>query len=120
MGFGIGVLSFAPSWPVAAVGAFFVGLGQLTQSSGILSLVQTRAPAHLRGRLLGVFTTVFVGLTPFGALAASFAAEHWTVWVAQRGLSVVMMLGACVYLIRERNQPSPTGEGSPIVPGGET
>lgn len=114
MGVGIGVLSFAGSWPVAALGTFFVGLGQLTQSSGILSLVQTRAPAHLRGRLLGVFTTVFVGFTPFGALAASYAAEHWTVWVAQRGLSLVMILGAVVYLIRERSLsvPLPSGEGA--------
>ena len=115
MGFGILVLSVAPSPAVAAGGAFFVGLGQLTQSSGILSLVQTRAPPALRGRLLGVFTTVFVGMVPFGALAASFVAERWSVWVAQRALAGAMMLGAVAYLLRQRARVSPLPAGERVA-----
>ncbi len=115
MGAGILVLSFAHAWPAAALGAFLVGLGQLTQSSGILSLVQTLAPQRLRGRLLGVFTTLFVGLTPFGALAASFIAEHRGVWFAQRVLAGGMLLGAAAYLLYRRTVPAGDWRGRPAV-----
>jgi len=30
----------------------------------------------MRGRVMGVFSTLFVGVSPFGSLAAGFSASH--------------------------------------------
>jgi hypothetical protein len=44
--------------------------------AGTMTLLQGLAPAEMRGRVMGLFSTLFVGVTPFGALAAGLAASR--------------------------------------------
>ncbi len=46
--------------------------------TGILTntLLQTKAPDHLRGRVMGFYSFMVVGMAPFGALQAGFVSEH--------------------------------------------
>ncbi|MFI5259026.1 MAG: MFS transporter [Candidatus Limnocylindrales bacterium] len=60
------VLAATTSFPVAAVGVFFAGLGAIATAISANSLVQVTVPGHLRGRVMSVYTTVFTGSTPFG------------------------------------------------------
>jgi MFS family permease len=76
--FGVGVViigaSRAPA--LSAAGLVLAGFGMITQSAGTLTLLQGLAPPDLRGRVMGLFATLFQGMAPFGALAAGFAAQR--------------------------------------------
>jgi len=41
------------------------------------TLLQTLVPDELRGRVMGFYSFVFVGLAPLGALLAGVIAEHY-------------------------------------------
>jgi MFS family permease len=41
------------------------------------AIVQTAAPDHLRGRVMGAYTWIFFGAMPLGALWLGIAAEHF-------------------------------------------
>ena len=76
-----------------------IGLGQLTQSSGILTELQQRSPPHLRGRLLGLFTMCFVGLVPLGGLTAGWLADGMaSPALALRALGAALAVFSTVYL----------------------
>ncbi len=74
-----GLLVFSQSRsPALSLGALVVaGFGFISQTTGSLTLLQGLAPADMRGRVMGLFSTIFVGLTPFGALAGGFAAGRF-------------------------------------------
>jgi MFS family permease len=61
---------------LSAAALLVVGFGFITQMAGTMTLLQGLAPRELRGRVMGLFSTLFVGVTPFGALAAGFAAAR--------------------------------------------
>ena len=41
------------------------------------TLLQTLAPDHLRGRVMGAYTFVFTGMAPLGSFQAGLVAEHF-------------------------------------------
>ena len=74
---GAGVLVFGLSrspW-LSAVALYVAGLGFITQMAGTNTLLQGLAPAGMRGRVMGLFSTLFIGVTPFGSLAAGYVAS---------------------------------------------
>ena len=48
------------------------------------TLIQTTVPDELRGRVISVYTTVFAGSTPIGALFAGALASRWGAVAALR------------------------------------
>jgi MFS family permease len=101
------------------------GFGYLTQAAGTLTLVQSVAPPELRGRLIGVFSTLFVGVTPFGALAAGAAAARVGTPAVLGAGAGVLLLAAVGFLARRgawsadpvpadpgRSRPVPEARGS--------
>jgi MFS family permease len=91
LGAGLAAVSLVRT-PAAAYAALaLAGFGYLTQVAGTMTLLQVLAPPEMRGRLMGVFSTVFVGLSPFGALAGGFAAQRL-------GTARVLLAGAAVVL----------------------
>jgi MFS family permease len=92
LGAGLLALSFSRH-PLAAAAALAVaGFGFITQMAGTMTLLQGLAPADMRGRVMGLFSTLFVGVTPFGALAAGFAASRF-------GAPRTLATGAAVVLV---------------------
>jgi predicted MFS family arabinose efflux permease len=98
LGVGIGALSLSRSIPLSMAALALAGFGNITQSSGTLTLLQGLAPPGMRGRLMGLFTTLFIGVTPFGALAVGFAAARFgpTRVLGVQGL--VVMAAGVTYL----------------------
>jgi predicted MFS family arabinose efflux permease len=76
---------------LAAAALLLAGWGFITQMAGTMTLLQGLAPAGLRGRVMGLFSTLFVGVSPFGALAAGFVS-------ARLGAPRTLALGAGVVL----------------------
>ena len=76
LGAGVVALAFSRSVVVSALALAVIGFGFITQMAGTMTLLQGLAPVHMRGRVMGLFSTLFVGVSPFGALVAGFAASR--------------------------------------------
>src|SRR4029077_5739911 len=68
-------LAFASSVPMAAATLAVMGLSQITFQATCNSILQLTAPDGLRGRIMSLYSLVFAGVTPFGALAIGWIAE---------------------------------------------
>lgn len=77
MALGLAAFSLSRSTPLSLAALLVAGFGFISQSTGSLTLLQGLAPPEMRGRVMGLFSTLFVGLTPFGALAGGFAAARF-------------------------------------------
>jgi MFS family permease len=69
-----------------------IGFSVIAYATTTNSLIQFQAPDHLRGRIMSLYTFVFMGLTPIGSFLSGWAAEHW-------GAPITLGLGALIGLI---------------------
>ena len=76
--FGIALALFAWSrsfWLSAAL-LVPVGAAMMVQMAASNTLIQAMVPDHLRGRVMAVYSMMFMGMAPFGALFAGWMAER--------------------------------------------
>lgn len=98
---GLGLLVASRSRLPALTGASLVlaGFGYITQTAGTMTLLQGLSPPELRGRVMGLFSTLFVGMTPFGALLGGLAARRLGAPATLlAGSSVVLLASAALHL----------------------
>lgn len=95
--FGLSLLALAAStsfWPslLAIIG---VGYGMVTSMAGTNTLLQSLVPDSLRGRVMSLYTIVFLGLAPFGSLLAGTVATHigTPLTIALGGISAIVSAG---------------------------
>ncbi len=74
----------------------FAVAGCLMALNGIAAntMLQVQAPDHLRGRVMGFYSFVVLGMAPFGSLEAGWVAEHFGVRLAVGAGGVVCLLVA--------------------------
>lgn len=102
LGFGATVTAFSLSRSFWLSGALLMGTGffLMTEVACANTLLQTLAPAALRGRIISFYVVAFIGVTPLGSLAigriAAWAGAPQTLAVA--GLLTVAAAG--VFLVR--------------------
>ncbi|HEX9052351.1 MAG TPA: MFS transporter [Anaeromyxobacter sp.] len=77
LGAGVVALSASRTPAVAAAALAVTGFGFITQMAGTMTLLQGLAPPELRGRVMGLYSMLFVGVTPFGALVVGVAAGRF-------------------------------------------
>ena len=86
----------------------FTAAGWTMAANGILAntLLQIHAPDHLRGRVMGVYSFLVLGLAPFGSLQAGWVSEHlgveWSMGLG--GLACVAIAGWTVYTLQPRRE----------------
>ncbi|MBM3314384.1 MFS transporter [candidate division WOR-3 bacterium] len=78
--------------PPAVVLLAIIGTCQATISSLTNTLIQTMAPDHVRGRVMGVFVLCFNGMFPIGSLVAGSIAQ-------KAGAPAAAFAGGCVILV---------------------
>ncbi len=68
---GVGLLLFSlVHWlPLALLGMALVGLGTIAQAAATNMIIQSRVHDHQRGRVMAIYTAMFLGAMPFGSLA---------------------------------------------------
>jgi len=86
------VLAFLPPYPVVIFALFFTGLVGGPISPLLMTVIQERIPAELRGRVFGTITAVALIVTPLGMVLAGFAVE-------QLSLTVTLIILAASYLL---------------------
>ena len=77
---------------------FMAGFGIITLSSAQNTLVQLITPAQMRGRVMAVYLTMFVGMMPIGNLLAGFLAEKVSAQFSiGLGAVVTLLVGTYFY-----------------------
>jgi MFS family permease len=102
-GLGIGLVlitaALFPWYPVAFLGLAIGGMAAAINAIITNTLLQTEAPEHLRGRVIGVYSFIVVGLAPFGGLQAGFVGEHLGVRAGAGIGGAACLLAAILMLI---------------------
>jgi MFS family permease len=101
-GFGVGLVLFSLSrtfWLSAAL-LVPVGLSMMVQMASSNTLIQTMVPDHLRGRVMAVYSMMFMGMAPLGSLLAGVLAGRLGAPGTIAAGGAVCMLGASVFALR--------------------
>ncbi|HEV2232555.1 MAG TPA: MFS transporter [Terriglobia bacterium] len=113
-GFGASMILFAASrsYPLSIVLLVPVGFSMMLQMSASNTLIQTMVPDELRGRVMAVYSMMFMGMAPFGALVAGAMANHIgaPITVALGGLAC--LAGSLVFGAR---WPNMRGEARQLI-----
>lgn len=113
-GFGASMILFAASrsYPLSIVLLVSVGFSMMLQMSASNTLIQTMVPDELRGRVMAVYSMMFMGMAPFGALVAGAMANHIgaPITVALGGLAC--LAGSLVFGAR---WPNMRGEARQLI-----
>ena len=92
------------NYPLAVALMFVAGFLQLAFSSMAQTLVQVEAPAHLRGRVIGLFNMSNNGLRAFSGITVGFLGSligiHWSL-----ALSALVLLAITVVLLAFAMRP---------------
>ena len=92
------LVGMSPTYAVMLVTLPVVGVLALTFSNSAQSYLQLRAEPWVRGRVMGVYTLVFMGGTPLGAPLIGWAADHFgpRYGLIGGGVGTLLTAGACV------------------------
>ncbi len=117
---GLGLLATAavPSYAVAIPALAFAGFGAIWMAANGNTLIQATVPDALRGRVLSVYTTVFAGSTPIGALFAGAIASRWGALAALAvggALTVAVGIGALLWVRRHRGVGGPAASPAALA-----
>jgi MFS family permease len=110
----IGLEVFAQSrlfWLSSAV-LLIVGFAATSQMAATNTLVQNRVPDELRGRVMAVYATMFMGMQPIGSLIAGGVAKHIGPPRTLSAFGIFVLLGSFVFLFRVVKR-LPTAEAAP-------
>ena len=112
--------SLAPDFWTAMI--LFTVCGGIMALNGIAAntMLQTEAPDELRGRVMGFYSFMVLGLAPFGSFQAGWLAEHFGVRVAFAlgglvclvvAVSVMWWMGRALRAVREERERRVRQEG---------
>ncbi len=99
IGFGAALIAFAFSrnfWLSCAILAP-VGFAMMVEMGASNTLIQTMSPDYLRGRVMSVYSMMFMGMAPLGAVLSGFAAARWGAPVTIATGGVISMAAAAVF-----------------------
>ena len=98
----LGLILFSQSrvfW-LSAVMLLAVGFSATSQMAATNTIVQSRLPDELRGRIMAVYATMFMGVQPLGALIAGGVAKRIGAPHALTAFGVVTLLGSLFFAFR--------------------
>jgi MFS family permease len=101
--FPIVALGFNREITIALVLLAFIGWGIVTQLVMMNTLIQTRVPDSLRGRVFSVYFWALQGVAPFGSIVIGWVAQTWNVPIAAIFAGVTCLMGITVIRITLRN-----------------
>jgi len=93
----VAAFSFSRAYWLSMAILALAGFSMMVQMAATNTLIQSMVPDRLRGRVMSIYSMMFMGMAPFGSLLAGWAAARIgpPATVAAGGL--VCMLGAAVF-----------------------
>jgi MFS family permease len=94
LGLGIAILAFSFSHSPAFCGVmlFVIGVAVITNNALINTLLQHRVPNELRGRVMAIYVTVYIGLNPVGSFIGGWIAQYAGTSWAIGGMAAPMVV----------------------------
>ena len=96
----LAAFAFNTNFPMALLLSFSIGFGFMIQANSMNSLLQLKVQDNMRGRVMGLYTLCFFGLTPFGSLAAGTIAEYIPLNLTVALTALIMLIGSLLILWR--------------------
>ena len=99
---GIGLIIFSQSrvfW-LSVVVLFVVGFSATVQMAATNTIIQSRVPDELRGRIMAVYATMFMGVQPIGSLLAGGVAKRIGAPHTLGLFGLLVLAGSLVFLFR--------------------
>jgi MFS family permease len=103
-GFGTCLIFFALSRAFWLSLALLVPAGFciMVQLGATNTLIQSIVSNDVRGRVMGIYTTMFLGMAPFGSLIAGYLAQHFSAPIAVLFCGTASISGAAIFALRLR------------------
>lgn len=100
-------LGFTSNTTLALILLTFIGWGTVTQLVTMNTIIQTRVPDGLRGRVFSIYFWALQGVAPFGSIFIGWIAQTWNVPAAAFVGGTICLLGVlAVRLIFSNGQNS--------------
>src|SRR5947199_5747480 len=120
--FGIGLMAFSFSRHFWLSCALIVcsGFAMMVQMSSSNTLIQSMVPDRLRGRVMAVYSMMFMGMAPIGAILAGVIASRFSAPMAVAlggGLAVIAGTGFWFQLPRLRREARELITAQTVTPG---
>jgi MFS family permease len=119
LGFGISSLlaAAAPTLPLEMAALSLLGLASVTFAAGINSGLQLAAAPEMRGRVMALYSIVFMGTTPLGGPLSGWIGEAVSprASLVLAGAAALFVAGAALMAWRERTGPATS---APEIPPG--
>jgi MFS family permease len=99
---GLGLVVFSEShtfWLSASV-LLVVGFAATVQMAATNTIVQSRVPDELRGRIMAVYATMFMGVQPVGSLLAGYIARRVGAPLTLAVFGFLVVVGSLIFLVR--------------------
>ncbi len=116
------VYGLAPTLWLSALAFLAVGAGYIAVLSGLNTVVQLRAPAEARGRVLSIYMMGLGIVYPIGAVLQGWIANHTGVRSVTIDGAIVLMLGLVgnaalrPTIFTALGDPSPSTTGAIVIP----
>lgn len=100
---GIILFTFTTNLFIALFLLALVGVGLLSQFTTLNTTIQHMVTDEVRGRVMSIYTLIFIGFLPFGNFEIGFLSEHFGTQIAIRiGAVVVLASGIIFFMMRKK------------------
>ena len=89
----LALLGVSRFYPLSAGILLVTGIASIIFSTSLQTRLQLIVPNEYRGRMMGIYTLLQQGSTPFGALFIGTISEHWNVVAAVEAAASIGGLG---------------------------
>lgn len=96
-------VSFSKNFYISTVLLFFAGLGIVSFLAAANSFIQHAVPDFLRGRVMSVYTLVFLGLAPIGNSLIGFTAHLAGTVASLKIFAALCIIGSIIFSRKFRN-----------------
>jgi len=96
-------VSFSKNFYISIILLFFAGLGIVSFLAAANSFIQHAVPDFLRGRVMSVYTLVFLGLAPIGNSLIGFIAHLAGTVVSLKIFAALCIIGSIIFSKKFRN-----------------
>ena len=102
MTFGASLIAFSSSHTFWLSVVFLVPVGgaMMMQMASSNTLIQSMVPDELRGRVMAVYSMMFLGVAPFGSLAAGAVSNHIGAPLTLAGGGAICIIASIVFGVR--------------------
>jgi len=118
-GIGMAVFAWSRSLPLTLAMGLMAGYGLITYVATTNMLLQLTTEDRFRGRIMSLYTFMFIGTSPFGALLCGWIAQRWGAPPATTLCALFLLSGAVWMSYRLRILAARETARTPVAPDAE-